>query len=196
MRTLILATNNKNKIREMKKVLEGMDLEVLGQREALGEDLEVDEIGETLYENAVLKARGVFEKIKDAYVLADDTGLFVESLNGAPGVHSARYGGIAHDDERNKRKLLKELEKFSNRKAYFETVLVLMTPDDEEILLRGRCDGVITTKEEGENGFGYDPIFLPEEGTVTFANMTEDEKNKISHRGRAMRSLKDWFMKN
>lgn len=184
---LVLSTDNKNKIKEIKDVLKDLDIEILGKSD-IGANFEVEENGKTLYDNALLKARAIADKT-DFFVLADDTGLFVNSLNGDPGVHSARYAS-EHNDKLNREKLLKNLSGFKDRSAYFKTELVLIDPDKNIIPIEGICEGHIIEEERGDNGFGYDSIFMPEGYDKTFAEMTLDDKNKISHRSRALQKLK------
>lgn len=184
---LVLSTDNKNKIKEIKNLLEDLDIEVLGKSD-IGADFEVEENGETLYDNALLKAKAISDKTDD-YVLADDTGLFVNSLNGEPGVHSARYAS-EHNDKLNREKLLKNLLNCEDRSAYFKTQLILIDKNKNIIPLEGVCEGEIIKEERGENGFGYDSIFMPNGYKETFAEMSLSEKNKISHRSKALQKLK------
>ncbi len=184
---LVLSTDNKNKIKEIKNLLEDLDIEILGKSD-IGADFEVEENGETLYDNALLKAKAISDKTDD-YVLADDTGLFVNSLNGEPGVHSARYAS-EHNDKLNREKLLKNLLNCEDRSAYFKTQLILIDKNKNIIPLEGVCEGEIIKEERGENGFGYDSIFMPNGYKETFAEMSLSEKNKISHRSKALQKLK------
>ncbi|MCR5808654.1 MAG: RdgB/HAM1 family non-canonical purine NTP pyrophosphatase [Clostridiales bacterium] len=191
---LIIASNNRHKIEEIKAML-GVRFEtVLGMREA-GLELEVDENADTLEGNARKKAYEVFA-LADSMgimeegdaVLADDTGLLVDALDGAPGVRSARYATDGHDDAANRAKLLQELSgvPFEKRGAHFATAMVLRTKGAPDIEATGRVFGVITEKERGENGFGYDPLFLYEPAGKTFAEMNAEEKNGVSHRRNAL----------
>lgn len=191
---LIIASNNKHKIEEIKAML-GVRFEtVLGQREA-GLELEVDENAETLEGNAEKKAAEVFA-LADSMgilengdaVLADDTGLLVDALNGAPGVRSARYATDGHDDAANRRKLLYALAGVPTEKrgAHFATAMVLKIKGEPDIEATGRVFGVITEEERGENGFGYDSLFFYEPLGKTFAEMDADEKNAVSHRKNAL----------
>ena len=156
-------------------------------------DWDVEETGTTLEENAIIKARSFKESIGeiDAFVLADDTGLFVEKLNGEPGVHSARYAGVEHDDEANNKLLLRNMKDFSgeDRKAEFRTTMALIDSKGKEYLAEGKCKGMILESPRGENGFGYDPLFVPENYEESFAELSDDIKNKISHRYNASISL-------
>ena len=182
---IVFATNNSHKLSEVSAVL-GPDYELVTLRE-VGITEDIPETGATLDENASLKARYVYERTGlDCF--ADDTGLEVEALNGAPGVRSARYATEGHDFAANNRKLLAELEGKSNRSARFRTVISLIRGGVEhrvEGIVRGR----IATSEAGCGGFGYDPLFIPEGHDCTFAEMSAEAKNAISHRGRAVAEL-------
>lgn len=182
---IVFATNNAHKLSEVSAVLgEGYELVTLKE---VGITEEIPETGATLDENASQKAHYVYERTGlDCF--ADDTGLEVEALNGAPGVRSARYATDGHDFAANNRKLLKELEGKINRKARFRTVISLIRGGVEQ-QVEGIVSGTIATKESGCEGFGYDPLFIPEGHNTTFAEMTADEKNAISHRGRAVQAL-------
>ncbi len=182
---IVFATNNAHKLSEVKAVLgEGFELVTLKE---VGITEDIPETGETLDENASIKARYVYQRTGlDCF--ADDTGLEVEALGGAPGVRSARYATDGHDFAANNRKLLKELDGETNRAARFRTVISLIR-GGEEIQVEGIVRGTIATQESGAEGFGYDPLFIPEGRSVTFAEMSADEKNAISHRGRAVAEL-------
>lgn len=182
---IVFATNNAHKLSEVKAVLgDGYELVTLKE---VGITEDIPETGDTLDENASLKARYVYERTGlDCF--ADDTGLEVEALGGAPGVRSARYATDGHDFAANNRKLLKELDGVTNREACFRTVISLIA-SGEEIQVEGVVNGVIALSESGSEGFGYDPLFIPEGKSVTFAEMSADEKNSISHRGRAVAEL-------
>lgn len=183
---IVFATNNAHKLTEVRAVL-GDDYELVTLRE-VGITEEIPETGATLEENASLKARYVYERTGlDCF--ADDTGLEVEALNGAPGVHSARYATDGHDFKANNRKLLAELSGEGNRKARFRTVISLIRSGRER-QVEGIVEGRITEEESGIEGFGYDPLFIPEGHDRTFAEMTADEKNSMSHRGRAVEALR------
>lgn len=182
---IVFATNNAHKLAEVKAVL-GEDFELVTLKE-VGITEDIPETGETLDENASIKARYVYKRTGlDCF--ADDTGLEVVALNGAPGVRSARYATDGHDFAANNRKLLKELEGVTNRKARFRTVISLIRSGEEQ-QVEGIVNGCIATKEAGCEGFGYDPLFIPDGESVTFAEMTAEEKNSISHRGRAVAEL-------
>ncbi len=182
---LIFATNNAHKLSEVQAVL-GPSFELVTPR-MCGVEEEIPETAETLEGNARQKARYLYERTGlDCF--ADDTGLEVEALNGAPGVHSARYATDGHDFAANNRLLLKNLEGETNRRARFRTAICLIE-GGEERLFEGIVEGHIIGHESGSEGFGYDPLFVPEGYDCTFAEMSGDEKNAISHRGRAVRKL-------
>lgn len=182
---LIFATQNKNKIEEIKPGLnpqvELIDLEDLGFKE------DVPENADTLEGNALEKAKFIYSKFHTD-TISDDTGLEVESLNGEPGIYSARYAGESKDSDNNIDKLLHNLKGKPNRKARFKTVIALIL-DQKEYVFEGIVEGEITENKKGEMGFGYDPIFQPTGYNKTFAEMTLEEKNEISHRARALKKL-------
>ena len=182
---IVFATNNAHKLSEVSAVL-GSEYELVTLSE-VGITEDIPETGATLDENASIKARYVYERT-GLNCFADDTGLEVEALGGAPGVHSARYATDGHDFAANNRKLLCELEGKSNRKARFRTVISLII-DGMERQVEGIVKGEIATSESGAEGFGYDPLFVPEGYDRTFAEMSAEEKNAISHRGRAVKNL-------
>ena len=189
---LILASDNTHKLLEFRKLFEGTDVELITKREAGFTD-EVDETGATFAENAFIKAEAVMRATGCA-AIADDSGLCVDALNGAPGVLSARYTGDHSDsDEDRYRLVLKNLEGRTDRTARFVSELCCVFPDGDVLRARGVCEGEILTAPRGENGFGYDPIFLPEGYDRSMAELTMAEKNAISHRGRALeRFKKEW----
>lgn len=190
MERLVLASNNKNKIREFREIFK--DREILSLND-IGYFDEIEETGETFLENALIKASSISKYLKNKNiffdVIADDSGLCVESLNGEPGVYSARYAGIHGDDTRNRQKLLNELKDKENRKAYFVCNIVLYKPDDTYINVEGRTYGTIADKERGSKTFGYDCLFLSDDLHKTFGEATSLEKNKVSHRARALEKL-------
>ena len=188
---VILASNNKNKIREMAQILEPFGMEVISQRDA-GADFEVEENGTTFRENAQIKAAAVFERL-NAPVIADDSGLMVDALGGAPGVYSHRYAGENATDKDRCEKLLSELAGVPEEKrtARFICEICFIDEKGEKHFFTGKCEGIIGTEEKGENGFGYDPVFYV--GGVSLAEMTDDEKNSISHRGEALRLMKKYL---
>lgn len=185
----VLASNNKKKLEELERILKPLDIYVK-TAEQLGLELdEVEETGETFAENAELKAKAACKKTGYP-AIADDSGLCVDALNGQPGVYSARYAGEGATDEQKINKLLTELYKSgsSNRDAHFECVICCCFPNGETLFAEGRCDGTIGYAPRGTNGFGYDPIFFVE-GNKTFAELSANQKDVISHRGRALRKL-------
>lgn len=187
MKRFVFATNNAHKLDEIRGILSGQQLEIVSLEE-IGCREEIPETADTLEGNALQKAR----YIREHYGLdcfADDTGLEVKALNGAPGVYSARYaGGAGHDSEANMRKLLHELEGKEERTARFRTVIALIL-DGKEHLFEGIVNGEITKERKGTAGFGYDPIFRPEGYAETFAELGNTVKNRISHRAKAVRAL-------
>ncbi len=189
MREIVLSTDNINKLREIREILEDLDIKIYGKSDIEGLNFEVIEDGDTLYDNALKKASAMAERV-DYAVLADDTGLFVKALNGEPGVHSARYAS-EHDDKKNREKLLNNLKDKEDRSAYFKTEIILIDEDKNIIPIEGVCPGKISLEERGDNGFGYDSIFIPDGFDKTFAEMSHEEKNQISHRSRALKNLRD-----
>lgn len=187
----MIASHNKGKIREFNEMFKNSDIEVKSLLD-YPEISEVEETGTTFQENARLKAETIANELK-VITLADDSGLVVPALNGAPGVYSARYSGEPKDDKRNNEKLLKEMEQFDDekRKAYFQSVLVLAYPENESLVVEGKVDGYILKELSGSDGFGYDPLFYYPEKKQSFAEMTLEEKNRISHRANAMNKLKN-----
>ena len=184
-REIVFATNNLHKLSEIREII-GDKFKILSLSE-IGCNEDIPETASTLEGNAEIKARYVKEHYGyDCF--ADDTGLEVEALNGAPGVLSARYAGEAHDSQANMDLLLKNMRCEENRNARFRTVIALLV-NDELTLIDGIVEGKIMLEREGEGGFGYDPIFKPIESEFTFAQMSSEEKNKISHRGRATAKL-------
>ena len=191
---LILASNNANKLREFRSLVADMDIELLSQREA-GCDFEVDETGTTFEENAYLKASAVTAATGYAAV-ADDSGLCVDALNGEPGIYSARYGlGHAASDRERYEYLLKKLEGVEDRSARFVCCICCTFPDGSVIRSRGECEGEILHSPKGSGGFGYDPVFHPDCVDKAMAELTPEEKNAISHRGKALRAFIDELRK-
>lgn len=189
---LVFATNNKHKLDEVRKITAQHNIEVVSLADIHCHD-EIPETADTLEGNALQKAQYIQGKFGlDCF--ADDTGLEVEALDNAPGVYSARYAGPGHDSEANMQKLLQEMERKTNRKARFRTVIALII-DDKQYCFSGIVNGTITTEKKGENGFGYDPIFIPEGYEQTFAELGDFVKNKISHRAKAVEQL-DHFLAN
>lgn len=191
---IVAATGNKGKIKEIERIFGVLGFEVVTQKDA-GIDISPEENGKTFMENALIKARAAAKLCND-YVLSDDSGLCVKALDGAPGVFSARYAGEGATDEEKINKLLYEMSDKEDRLAHFKTAVVLITPDGEEITAEGEVEGHILEKAEGENGFGYDPVFYCDEIGKSFAIATADEKNAISHRGRALTALYEKIKNN
>lgn len=191
---LAIATNNAHKLTEIKAILGNSFEELLSLKE-LGIDVDVDETGTTLEENALLKARTIC-KLCGMPTLADDTGLMVDALDGAPGVYSARYAGEAHNDANNRALLLKNLDGVQNRNAHFETVIAICYPNGDFITAKGRVEGYILQSECGSEGFGYDSLFYSNELEKSFAQATAQEKNSVSHRGRALRAMLAMLQQN
>ena len=187
---LILASNNKKKLRELEEILSDMDVELLSQREA-GCDFEVEETGTTFAENAYLKAKAVADATGLAAV-ADDSGLMVEALNGEPGVYSARYapGGHEASDKEKYEYLLSKLVNVEHRAAKFVSSICCILPDGSIIRTEGECRGEILREPAGEGGFGYDPVFMPQGYDRSMAELGTDVKNRISHRANALREFK------
>lgn len=185
MEELVIATNNQHKVEEIRRALGNkiklISLKDLGCREEIPED------GTTLKENAYQKAKYIWDKYKKN-CFADDTGLMVEALGGAPGVYSARYAGEHCSFDDNIDLLLENMEGKTNRNAYFATVICLIQ-DGEPVYFEGKCEGCILTERYGRGGFGYDPIFMPKGYGESFAEISMEEKNKISHRGKATEKL-------
>lgn len=188
---IVFATHNFNKLQEVQAMmLSSIELVSLDE---IGCDEDIPETAATIEENAILKATYVKSNYnKDCF--ADDTGLEVESLNGAPGVHSARYAGEGRNNDENIDKLLLNLDAKSNRRAQFKTVIALNLGNKQK-LFTGICTGVITLERRGNKGFGYDAVFQPDGSSKTFAEMDAAEKSSISHRGNALRKLIDYLSK-
>lgn len=188
--TFILASNNKNKLAELRRILLPLGLNVISAKEATAGELEVEETGETFEENARLKALAFVEETGLA-AIGDDSGLVVDALDGAPGIYSARYAGEGASNDARIAKLLDNLQGVPEEKrtAKFVSAICCVFPDGREVTVRGECHGRIGFAPMGENGFGYDPLFISESGK-TFAQLTSAEKDKISHRGNALRKLR------
>ena len=184
---LIIASNNKHKIYEIKKILGGKFPEILSLAEAKI-DHETVEDGETFMENALKKAREIAE-ISGCAALADDSGICVDALDGAPGVYSARFSGVHGNDEDNNRLLLEMLKDKSDKRAHYTCAMALVYPEGREVSAEGYMYGEITDNPRGSAGFGYDPLFVPTGETRTVAEMSDDEKNAISHRANALAEL-------
>jgi len=189
MKKIVFATSNPNKIKEVKELLNNQ-FEIIGLQD-IGCHEDIPETQPTIEGNALQKARYVLDNY-DVNCFAEDTGLEIESLNMEPGVYSARYAGKQRSSEDNMNLVLEKLKTQDNRKARFKTVVALII-DGEEFTFEGIVNGKIALEKTGKDGFGYDPIFLPEDQKISFAEMGSAEKNKISHRGRAIRKLIEWL---
>ncbi len=190
---LVIATRNKGKTLEIKELLKGFPVEIKNLDD-FGPIPHLEEDGDTFDENAYKKA-SFAARILGLPALADDSGLIVEALDGAPGIHSARYAGENATDEQRYLKLLDEMEGKSNRKAAFECVISIAVPTGPALTYEARCEGLIATEPAGSNGFGYDPVFFYTPLNKTFAQITREEKNRISHRGKALAELRSEFDK-
>lgn len=186
---LIFATHNKNKLKEVKSLMPHT-IELLSLDE-INFNTEIEETSETIEGNALLKARTIY-KTTGINCFADDSGLLVEALNGAPGVYSARYAGEQKNDHDNMHKLLHELNNKTNRRAHFKTVMALII-DGKEYVFEGKIEGKIISEKFGTNGFGYDPVFVPDGYHETFAQLDSETKNKISHRARALQKMLEFL---
>ena len=193
MNKIILASNNPNKLIEFRAIFTNHNIISLSD---IGFNKDIPETGSTLEDNALIKVREIF-KLTNAICISDDTGLEVEALNGAPGVFSARYAGEPSNATENIKKLLNELKKKNtiNRTAKFRTVIAYKD-SNQELLFEGIVEGSISLAPKGTSGFGYDPIFVPNDYKLTFAEMSIDIKNNISHRANAIKKLKEYFLNN
>ena len=185
---LVVATGNKNKLREIAEIFP--DFEVCSQKQ-MGFDEDVEETGMTFAENALIKARAACAALGEM-VIADDSGLCVDALGGAPGVYSARYCGYHGNDEENRKVLLKNMEGITNRRAHFTSAIALVCPDGKELVAEGHTYGEILHEETGDGGFGYDCLFFNEDLRKSFGVATAEEKNSVSHRFRALQKM--WKM--
>lgn len=192
---IIIATNNAGKLAEFTAMLAPLGIEVLGLKD-LQNVPNIEENGVSFAENATVKATAIAKTTLDIPVIADDSGLMIDALNGAPGIHSARYAGD-HDDLANVKKVLREMGNLpeAERKATFHTTIVAVKPNGKELVASGEVHGFITKEARGKGGFGYDPIFYAPELGKTFAEATSTEKNEVSHRGRALQELMANFEK-
>lgn len=191
-RRLILSSGNEHKVYEIKKILSDLDIEIVTKKDLGLVNFYVEEDEDTLEGNAFKKAIELSKKV-DGIVLADDTGLFVDALDGAPGVFSARFAGEKCSDEKNRQLLLEKLEDVSKEKrtAYFKTVIALVLEDGTKYKAEGICKGSIAFENSGQNGFGYDSLFIAKDTGKTFAQMTDEQKNTISHRANALKNLRE-----
>ena len=191
MAVIVAASKNRHKIEEIEAITKKYGMDVIPRDEAgVPDEIEIEEDGETFEENSKKKALGILA-VCGMPTIADDSGLMVDYLGGAPGVYSARFAGEPCSDEKNNRKLLHLLEEVppKEKNAKFVSVITLAFPDGEIIVARGECPGRIIDQPVGENGFGYDPLFVPDGYQKTFAQLTAEEKNRISHRARALKEL-------
>ncbi len=183
----VLASKNPHKLTELQKILGELGVEVVLESD-VGVDLEVEETGDTFEANAQLKAKAVMEAT-GLPAIADDSGLCVDALNGAPGVYSARYGGENLTDQERYQLLLRAMSGQIDRRAKFVSAICCVFPDGHQVTARGECPGTLAYAPQGENGFGYDPIFFVPSLRKTFAQLTPEEKNSVSHRGVALREF-------
>lgn len=187
---LLVATNNMGKLREFNKILGELGIECVSLKD-MGINIDVEEDGKTFLENAKIKAEEVF-KIAGIPTVSDDSGLEVDALSGEPGVYSARYAGVHGDDEANNRLLLEKLKDVPDEKrsARFKCAIYLVMSEDKHYFSEGSAEGFILHSKKGENGFGYDPLFFSSDLKKGFAQASDEEKNSVSHRGKALRGLK------
>ncbi len=190
MERVILASRNKGKLREICAILEKFGMETVSRDDAGLPTFEVEETGETFEENSFIKAKAISD-ITHAITIADDSGLEVDALNGAPGVYSARYAGEGCTPADNNEKLLRELQDVpeGKRGAAFVSVITMLFPNGDKLVARGECRGRIALELRGDGGFGYDPLFIPDGESRSFGEMSADEKNRISHRARSLQIL-------
>lgn len=193
---IVFATGNKNKVREAGEILSALGFEVISQKEA-GVEVDVEETGRTFAENALIKARAVAGKCPDMVVIADDSGLVVDALGGEPGIYSSRYMGEDTPYEVKNREIIKRLSDVEgeDRSARFVCAIAAVLPGGKELSALGTIEGVIAHEPYGQGGFGYDPIFMVPELGKTTAELAPDEKNEISHRGKALRAMCDLLKK-
>lgn len=194
MKKIIFATGNKDKMREIREILGDVDAEILSLKEA-GIDVDIVEDGSTFEENAMIKAAAIAKIAGDAFVLADDSGLEVDYLNGEPGIYSARYMGEDTSYRIKNQNLIDRLEGVPDEKrtARFVCAVAMVSPDGRKETVRGTIEGRIGYEEKGENGFGYDPIFYVPEFGCTSAELSREQKNQISHRGKALRAIRKYL---
>lgn len=193
METIVAATKNKHKITEIEEITSLFGMKVISRDEAgISDDIEIEETGETFEENSRLKAEGIM-RICGMPTIADDSGLEVDCIGKAPGVYSSRFAGVDGDDEANNAKLIDMISHYpyEERTARFVSVITMVFPDGETLVARGTVEGHVIPELRGEGGFGYDPLFIPEGHTRTFGEFAPEEKNSISHRGNALRILKE-----
>lgn len=191
---LIIASNNKHKIVEIKAILGDFFSNIYSLSDK-NINVEIEETGSTFEENAIIKAKYIAQ-MTGIPALSDDSGLEVNALGGAPSIYSARYAGEPSDSNKNNEKLLKEMDGITDRRANFTSVIAICYPDGKIITAKGATYGRILTQPQGENGFGYDPLFFSDDLNKCFGVATSEEKNAVSHRGRALQNLKEIFIKN
>lgn len=191
-RKLVISSGSLNKIKEIKDILKDLNIEVISKDDIGLKNLDVVEDGETLEENAIKKAVEI-SKHTENMVIADDSGLFVDKLNGEPGVYSSRYAGEDGNDNANNKKLLEQLKDapIEERTASFKTVIAIVLEDKSVRTVLGECRGKIITEKRGSGGFGYDPLFIPDGYDMTFSELDPSIKNTISHRAEALKKLKE-----
>jgi len=196
MTKLIIATRNKKKLKEIKRLLKNLPIKVLDLSQIKGKIPQIKEDKKTFIANAKKKALAISKLYKDALVLADDSGLSVNCLAGVPGVNSARYAGASQNDDRNISKLLKNMKKVGAKRGAFFNCTVVIAKDGRAIASAvGKVHGTIAKQRHGSNGFGYDPIFIPKGHKKTFAQMNPSFKNRISHRGKALKKVRNIIQK-
>jgi XTP/dITP diphosphohydrolase len=196
MKEIIIATKNAGKVKEFQTLFDRYGIKAISLLDMEEDMPDIEETGSTFEENAALKSEGI-SKLLNIPVIADDSGLVIDALDGRPGIFSARYAGEPKDDKKNIEKVLKELENIpeEGRSARFVCVLSVSIPGQPTLFKKGFCEGKIGFEEKGSHGFGYDPIFIPKGYDITMAELDPLEKNKISHRGNAIIQLEDWIKK-
>ena len=194
MKHIIIATKNKGKAKEFKQFFAPHCIDAISLLEISEEIKDIDETGNTFAENAMIKAEEMRDLLQQP-ILADDSGLEIDALDGRPGIYSARYAGEEKNDQANIDKVLDDLRmvSFTKRTARFVCVLAVARPGHTTIYRTGTCEGFIALSQKGDNGFGYDPIFIPNGYTCTMAELSSEEKNKISHRSKALEKLEEWI---
>lgn len=194
---IIAATQNSHKIKEMEAITKQFGMEIISQKEAGFEPVDIEEDGNSFEENSAIKAKAICQRTGEPSI-ADDSGLAVDALDGAPGIYSARYAGENADDSENNAKLLAALKETPpiNRTGKYVSVITLAYPDGRTLVARGECTGTLLFSPRGEGGFGYDPLFIPDGSDETFAEMSAEEKNRISHRAKALNGLKELLEKD
>jgi XTP/dITP diphosphohydrolase len=192
MKKIVIASGNQGKCEEIRQIMQGLDYTIISMKELFGFVPEIEENGLTFYDNALIKAAAVYDK-SNSWTLADDSGLEVDALDGAPGVFSARFAGVTATSAENNQKLLRLLETIplEKRTARFKCVMVLKRGTNDIITTEGTCEGKIMFSLSGSGGFGYDPLFVPDGYDRTFGELSSAIKNRISHRGIALRKLRE-----